>query len=113
MHSDHIETHRLVRDAVRSVNQSSDQSSDQPIELWQYLVWSLWRYEHLSELVESQFANLYNVAIDSVQQQKNQALRAYRSQYVPIVDNFSVLPKTLLRFFDNSYELFVKVALER
>lgn len=104
MHSDHIETHRLVKDAVQSL--------DQPIELWQYLVWSLWRYENLNDLVENKFAHLYKVAIDSVRQQKNQALRAYRSQYVPIVGNFTVLPKTMLRFFDTSYELFVKVAAD-
>ncbi|MCU0566286.1 MAG: PIG-L family deacetylase [Oculatellaceae cyanobacterium Prado106] len=101
MHTDHIETYRLVKDAVDLL--------DQPIDFWQYLIWSLWRYEHLDDLVQSQFANLYHVAIDSVRQQKNQALRAYRSQYVPIVQNFSVLPKSMLTFFDNSYELFVKV----
>ncbi len=101
MHSDHIETHRLVKAAVQSIDQS--------IELWQYLVWSLWEYSHLNEVVEGKFANLYSVAIDSVREQKNEALRAYRSQYVPIVENFSVLPKTLFRFFDTPYELFVKI----
>lgn len=102
MHSDHIETHRLVKAAVRLFNQ--------PVELWQYLVWSLWEYDHLSDIVEGKFANLYSVAIDSVRKQKNQALRAYRSQYIPIVENFTVLPKTLFRFFDTPYELFVKIS---
>lgn len=104
MHADHIETHRLVKAALQSIDPS--------IELWQYLVWSLWEYSHLNDVVESKFANLYSVAIDSVRQQKNEALRAYRSQYVPIVQNFTVLPKTLFRFFDTPYELFVKASLD-
>ncbi|PSB07726.1 hypothetical protein C7B61_20850 [filamentous cyanobacterium CCP1] len=104
MHGDHIETYHLVREALKTFDPS--------IDVWQYLVWSLWCYEYLDDLVENKFSNLYRVAIDRVQQQKNEALRAYRSQYIPIVKNFTALPKTFLKFFDTSYELFVKASLD-
>ncbi|MDX2232811.1 MAG: PIG-L family deacetylase [Leptolyngbyaceae cyanobacterium bins.349] len=103
MHSDHIETFYLVKDAIARWNAS--------VDVWQYLIWSLWRYEHLDELVANQFANLYKVAIAPVQQQKQDAIQAYRSQLLPIVGNFRALPKTFLSFFNSApYELFVKIA---
>lgn len=100
MHGDHIETFSLVKEAAKRV--------DLKLDFWQYLVWSLWRYDYLNDLVESNFANLYSVSIDSVQQRKNEALLAYRSQYEPIIEGFSALPKTFLKFFDSPRELFVR-----
>lgn len=102
MHSDHIGTYDLVKEAITSLGLT--------IDLWQYLIWSLWRYDYLDDLVKDNFANLYRVAIASVKPLKNQALRAYGSQYLPVVGNFSALPKTFLKFFDVPYELFVKAS---
>jgi LmbE family N-acetylglucosaminyl deacetylase len=104
MHGDHIETYNLVSAALKSVDAS--------VDIWQYLIWSLWYpHQYLNDLAENNFVDVRHVAIDSVKQQKNEALRAYRSQYVPIVRNFTALPKTFLKFFDSPYELFVKALL--
>lgn len=100
MHGDHIETNRLVKTALDANNFGGD--------VWQYLVWSLWRYDYLDDLVKNRFANLYSVGIAPVRGQKNEALKAYQSQYVPVIQNFTALPKTFMRFFDYPHELFVK-----
>lgn len=100
MHSDHIATHNLVKAAVEQVPFELD--------LWQYLVWSLWRYENLDDLSISQYKGLHSLPIASVKLQKLEALRAYRSQYTPISGGFMALPKTFMGFFDYPFELFVK-----
>jgi LmbE family N-acetylglucosaminyl deacetylase len=101
MHGDHIQTFRLVKDALKEYPKA--------VDLWQYLIWSLWCYEYLDDLPKQQFANLYKVSIDKVREQKQRALKAYQSQFFPIVNNFSALPKTFLSFFNTPFELFVKV----
>ncbi|MGB3137205.1 MAG: PIG-L family deacetylase [Nodosilinea sp.] len=100
VHSDHIATYDLVKAAVDQVPFELD--------LWQYLVWSLWRYKDLDNLPTSQYESLYSLPIESVRAQKLEALRTYRSQYTPITGGFTALPKTFMGFFDYPFELFVK-----
>jgi LmbE family N-acetylglucosaminyl deacetylase len=99
-HDDHIATHNLVRTALNEVPLT--------IELWQYLVWSLWRYENLADLFSKQYQGLYSLPIAPVKARKLEALQAYKSQYTPVVGNFTALPKTFMGFFDYPFELFVK-----
>lgn len=102
-HPDHIATHRLVSEALTR--------AQLPVQLWQYLVWSLWCPEYLQGLRQMHRDGLYRIAIRSVQAQKRIALQSYRSQYEPpTFQRYAVLPKGFMRFFCSPNELFVVTA---
>lgn len=100
VHPDHIATCGLVKEALRS--------SDLKADLLEYMVWSLWQPDYLKGLTVDQLAHLYSLSIHSVRHQKRQALRVYRSQYLPISTQFKVLPRGFLDFFCAPYELFIR-----
>jgi LmbE family N-acetylglucosaminyl deacetylase len=76
-------------------------SSGIKVELWQYPIWLLWQNPLSLKLKSQDIAGAYRLAINSVQNQKHQAIETYRSQIPGLTRGF------LKRFFSR-YELFFK-----
>ncbi len=101
-HPDHIATCALVTEALRQSKLS--------VEQWQYLVWGLWYPHWLKQVTKEEFDRLHRVPIHPVWREKQQAMRAYRSQYLPIAPATSpVLPQGFIRHFSSAYEVVVRV----
>ncbi len=99
VHSDHIATSKLVRAALDSWGRS--------VDVWQYLVWSLWKVEHLADFRAAGTPGLRRVDITPVRALKKEALMHYRSQFEPELDRPRPVPKLLRNYVDIPYELYV------
>jgi LmbE family N-acetylglucosaminyl deacetylase len=107
VHPDHIATHDLVRSAATK--------SGLRVERWQYLIWSLWRPEHLDQFRAAGCPGLRRVSIRPVRKAKKRALAQYRSQFEPIGERRPAVPKRLRSFMTETDEFFVvdRSAVER
>jgi N-acetylglucosamine malate deacetylase 1 len=92
-HPDHESTYELVHTAIA-------QSGIQ-VELLQYPIWVFWYHILPLPLYWQHRATAYRVCIDSVHEQKKQAISHYKTQ-VPH------LPTGLLTSFFSPYEIFIK-----
>lgn len=92
-HLDHEATYKLVSDAVRS--------SGIKVEVLQYPIWLFWQSLIHWKLEFHDLLGARKLLVSSVQQQKKDALVAYRSQH-------SILPPEFLINFMKSYEIFFK-----
>lgn len=90
-HKDHEATYELVQAAILQAGVQ--------VELLQYPVWIFWKATLFFDLKSLEIAGAYRLPIDSVRQQKEEAIKAYRSQPLPHV--------FLSRFF-LPYEIFFK-----
>jgi N-acetylglucosamine malate deacetylase 1 len=101
--SDHEVAYELVARAILAAGGE--------IKLIQYPIWILWKPVLGKDLNLQELAGLRRLRIGGVVAKKNEALRAYRSQYQPIAETTStVLPSGFLWRFELPYELFVMAA---
>ncbi len=97
--NDHEVAYELVQAAIAR--------SGLAIDLIEYPIWILWKPVLFKDLSPEELAGARRLSIRSVIRQKQQALGAYRSQYLPIADTTStVLPKGFLWRFSLPYEVF-------
>ncbi|MBD0270071.1 MAG: PIG-L family deacetylase [Cyanobacteria bacterium Co-bin8] len=104
VHPDHEATYRLIRAAITQ--------AQQPIDLYEYPIYTLWR-PWLLDLKAEGIGTCQRISIRSVLRQKQQAIRVYRSQYQPIPpDQKAALPTGFIYRFMRPYELFFKAEPE-
>jgi N-acetylglucosamine malate deacetylase 1 len=97
--NDHEITFNLVKTAIAV-------SGLHP-ELFEYAIWMLWKPMLFCDLTLQELAGACRLPIHPVLRQKQAALKAYRSQYLPIADgNSTVLPQGFLWRFNLPYEIF-------
>jgi LmbE family N-acetylglucosaminyl deacetylase len=97
--SDHEMTYHLVQDAITS--------SGVKVDFWEYAIWLLWKSLLFQDLRFQELAGAHRVKIHNVQSQKHQAIKTYRSQYLPMEENSSAfLPPGFLWRFYLPYEVF-------
>jgi LmbE family N-acetylglucosaminyl deacetylase len=92
-HPDHEATYQLVQAAIAK--------SRIKVDLLQYPIWILWQNPLSLQIRSKDIAGAYRLAINSVQQQKHQAIETYKSQIPGLTRGF-------LRRFFSPYELFFK-----
>ncbi|HEY9880634.1 MAG TPA: PIG-L family deacetylase [Leptolyngbyaceae cyanobacterium] len=98
VHPDHEATYWLVADAIAQ--------SQLPVRLYEYPIYTLWR-PWLLNLEAEEIRTLHRLPIRPVLSQKKQAIRVYRSQYLPIPpDKKATLPDGFIYRFMQPYELF-------
>jgi LmbE family N-acetylglucosaminyl deacetylase len=96
---DHEVSYHLVQDAIAS--------SGIKVDLWEYAIWLLWKSLLFQDLKFRELAGAHRVNIHHVQSQKHQAVKTYRSQYLPIDgDSSPLLPPGFLWRFFLPYEVF-------
>lgn len=104
-HPDHRASWQIIREAVR-------QSATQPRVL-EYLIW-LWELGTETDMPNPDEVRVWRVTIDSVQEQRNRAIAAHRSQVTRLINDdptaFYLSPE-LLTHFDQPRELFLEVPL--
>ncbi len=99
--NDHEVTFNLVQQAIAA--------ADITVDLWEYAIWRLWKPQLLLDRAHRPLTGARRLPIHAAQSQKQQALQAYRSQYLPIADTTStVLPPGFLWRFKLPYEVFFK-----
>jgi N-acetylglucosamine malate deacetylase 1 len=92
-HLDHEATYNLVKDAIALSNLN--------VEIFQYPVWILWQNPLSSNLKLQEISGSYSISINTVQNQKKQAIASYKSQ-------ITTLPPGFLTRFLSTYEIFIK-----
>jgi len=99
--NDHEMTFNLVQSAIKASGVS--------VDLFEYAIWLLWKPRLFRDLTLQMLVGARRLPIHAVQHQKQQALNAYCSQYLPIADgNSTVLPEGFLWRFKLPYEMFFK-----
>ena len=99
--NDHEMTFNLVQQAIATAGIT--------VDLWEYAIWRLWKPQLLRDRAQRPLGEARRLPIHVAQQQKQQAIKAYRSQYLPIADtNSKVLPDGFLWRFRLPYEIFFK-----
>jgi N-acetylglucosamine malate deacetylase 1 len=95
--NDHEMTFKLVQAAIAA--------SGLTVDVFEYAIWRLWKPQLLRD--RPQLSRGRRLPIHAAQLQKQQAIKAYRSQYLPIADtNSKVLPDGFLWRFTLPYEVF-------
>ncbi|QDK78633.1 PIG-L family deacetylase [Spirosoma sp. KCTC 42546] len=101
-HPDHRASWQLVQEALR-------QTTTQPRVL-EYLIW-LWELGTSSDMPGPDEVKVWTVPINTVMEQRNQAIAAHRSQVTRLIDDdptaFYLSPDLLLHF-DHPRELFLE-----
>jgi N-acetylglucosamine malate deacetylase 1 len=93
-HKDHQATYELVKEAITQ--------AEIAVEILQYPIWLFWESLLFVQFKFDDIADAYRLSISSVQEQKNRAITAYRSQ-------LECLPQGFVELFLGSYEIFFKV----
>ncbi len=99
---DHETTYQLVTEAIAKAGVK--------VDLWQYAIWLLWDSLLFRDLKLEELTGAYQLAIHKVQSKKEQAVKTYRSQYLPIdaESTDTVLPANFLWRFFLPHEVFFK-----
>lgn len=100
---DHETTYQLVTAAIAKAGIK--------VDLWQYAIWLLWDSLLFRDLKLEELKGAYQLNIHKVQSKKEQAIKTYRSQYLPIdaQSTDTVLPAGFLWRFFLPHEVFFKI----
>ncbi|WP_461116387.1 PIG-L deacetylase family protein [Spirosoma jeollabukense] len=100
-HPDHRASWQITQEALRQTNS---------VRVLEYLIW-LWELGNQHDMPDPDEMNVWKVAIDTVIDQRNQAISAHRSQVTRLIDDdptaFYLSPE-LLTHFEKPRELFLE-----
>jgi len=100
--SDHEVSYGLVKNAI--------QVAGIKVDLWEYAIWLLWKALLFRGLKFRDLNGAHRFKIDNVMSQKEQAIKTYHSQYLPMDgDVSSILPPGFLWRFLLPYEIFFQI----
>ncbi|MCL6750284.1 PIG-L family deacetylase [Nostoc sp. CCCryo 231-06] len=103
---DHEITYQLVETAIVKAGVK--------VDLWEYAIWLLWKSLLFRDLKFDELAGAHRLSIHTVQSKKNEAIKTYRSQYLPIdAESSAVLPPGFLWRFFLPHEVFFKSELPK
>jgi LmbE family N-acetylglucosaminyl deacetylase len=93
VHPDHEATYAVVKAAIAQTRLQ--------VQVWQYPIWLMWESLLFWGLKLEYLTHAYRFAIDSVRQQKQEAIAVYESQH-------PLLPPGMLKVYQNPYELYFR-----